>query len=93
MGAAEVEQFHTHLATDRSEDVRLVPARLDGEQALIADLLYGAGLRLIECMRLRVKDVDFGQNQIVVRYGKGGKGRLTMLPARHVEPLQRQRRG
>jgi len=74
------------------DEVRLILARLDGELASMAGLLYGAGLRLMECMRLRVKDVDFGQNQLVVRHGKGGKDRVTMLPARLVEPLQRQRR-
>jgi integron integrase len=74
------------------EEVRSVLGRLDGELALMAALLYGAGLRLMECMRLRVKDVDFAHNQIVVRHGKGGKDRVTMLPGRLVEPLQRQRR-
>ena len=47
----------------------------------MAVLLYGAGLRLMECCRLRVKDVDFATNQVVVRNGKGGKDRVTMLPA------------
>ena len=46
----------------------------------MAHLLYGAGLRLMECVRLRVKDVDFEMNQITVRYGKGKKDRVTMLP-------------
>jgi integron integrase len=48
---------------------------------LMAFLLYGAGLRLLECCRLRVKDIDFGANQVVIRDGKGSKDRLTMLPA------------
>lgn len=58
---------------------------------------YGAGLRLLECARLRVKDIDIARNQIVVRAGKGSKDRLTMLPAainadlmRHVESVRRQ---
>ena len=47
----------------------------------MAVLLYGAGLRLLECCRLRVQDVDFGSNQVVIRDGKGGKDRVTMVPA------------
>lgn len=56
---------------------------------LIASLLYGAGLRLIECVRLRVKDVDLDYRQVVVRDGKGHKDRVTMLPEAAVEPLRR----
>jgi integron integrase len=63
------------------EEVRSVLGRLDGVPRLMAVLLYGAGLRLLECCRLRVKDVDFATNQIVIRDGKGRKDRLTMLPA------------
>lgn len=66
-------------------------------RSLIVALLYGAGLRLSECLDLRVKDVDFGANQIVVRNGKGGKDRVTMLPAmvkgrlaRHLEAVRGQ---
>ena len=54
----------------------------------MASLLYGSGLRLMECLRLRVKDVDFGYRQILVRDGKGAKDRVTMLPAVVVEPLK-----
>jgi integron integrase len=54
----------------------------------MASLLYGAGLRLRECLKLRVKDIDFGYRQIVVRDGKGAKDRVTMLPAAVVEPLK-----
>ncbi|MDZ4344613.1 MAG: integron integrase [Candidatus Binatia bacterium] len=54
---------------------------LNGTEKIMATLLYGAGLRLMECCRLRVKDIDFSQNQIVVRAGKGDKDRYTMLPA------------
>jgi integron integrase len=134
MGAAEVEQFLSHLAVDRNvasstqnqalsailflyrevleielpwlenvqrakkpqrlpvvltrDQVRTVLARLDGRNRLMANLLYGAGLRLMECLRLRVKDVDFDYHQIIVRDGKGQKDRVTMLPDRVVEPLQ-----
>jgi integron integrase len=63
------------------EEVRSVLGKLDGVSRLMAFLLYGAGLRLLECCRLRVKDVDFGTNQITIRDGKGGKDRVTMLPA------------
>jgi len=63
------------------EEVRTVLGKLDGVPRLMAFLLYGAGLRLLECCRLRVKDVDFGTNQVVIRDGKGNKDRVTMLPA------------
>jgi integron integrase len=63
------------------EEVRAVLGQIHGVPRLMAFLLYGAGLRLLECARLRVKDIDPGRNQIVVRAGKGNKDRLTMLPA------------
>ena len=63
------------------DEVRAVIERLAGAPRLMACLLYGAGLRVLECCRLRVQDVDFGSNQIVVRAGKGDKDRTTMLPA------------
>jgi len=62
------------------DEIRAVLARLDGMPRLMACLLYGAGLRVLECCRLRVQDLDFGTNQIVVRGGKGDKDRVTMLP-------------
>ena len=61
------------------DEVRALIQRLDGAPRLMACLLYGAGLRVMECCRLRVHDVDFGSNQIVVRGGKGDKDRTTML--------------
>jgi integron integrase len=61
-------------------EVRTVVGELGGKYRLVARLLYGAGLRLLECMELRTKDVDFGRHEIVVRAGKGGKDRRTMLP-------------
>jgi len=134
MGAAEVEQFLTHLTVQGNvaastqnqalsallflykevlkvdmpwlsdvkrakkpprlpmvltvEEVKRVLARLDGQHGLMADLLYGAGLRLLECVRLRVKDVDFEMRQITVRDGKGEKDRVTMLPQSVAEPLR-----
>ena len=72
------------------DEVRLVLARLDGTPRLVAELLYGTGMRLLEGLSVRVQDVDFGLNQILVRDGKGGKDRRTMLPAALREPLQRQ---
>src|ERR1041384_5208856 len=127
MGAAEVEQFLTHLAVDgrvaastqnqalgallflyrdvleldlpwldgvvrakrperlpvvlNREEVAAVLRPLTGEPRLMASLLYGSGLRLLECCRLRIQDIDFARNQIVVRGGKGDKDRVTMLPA------------
>lgn len=63
---------------------------LSGTEYLMATLLYGSGMRLMECVRLRVQDVDFGYKQITVRDGKGEKDRRTLLPAKLIEPLQRQ---
>jgi integron integrase len=60
---------------------------LTGTEKIMATLLYGAGLRLMECCRLRVKDIDFSQNQIVIRAGKGDKDRYTMFPMAVKEPL------
>ena len=71
----------------REEVNRLLDA-LTGTHRLMAGLLYGSGLRLMECVRLRVKDVDFAHNQIVVRDGKGQKDRVTMLPQRFQQPLR-----
>ena len=62
------------------DEVKAVLANLTGDKRLMASLMYGAGLRLMECLRLRVQDVDFSRNEITVRDGKGAKDRLTMLP-------------
>jgi len=62
------------------DEAMAVLTRLDGDVRLMAGLMYGAGLRLSECLRLRVQDIDFERCEIVVRDGKGGKDRVTMLP-------------
>jgi integron integrase len=62
------------------EEARRVLQQLHGENQLMAELLYGSGLRLMECLRLRVKDIDFGYGQIIVRDGKGLRQRVTVLP-------------
>ena len=72
------------------EEVKAVLNQMRAETWLMASLLYGAGLRLMECVRLRVKDLDFARLQVTVREGKGGKDRITMLPPSLVEPLRRQ---
>ncbi len=73
----------------RAEVNRLM-SHLSGIHWLMAGLLYGAGLRLMECVRLRVKDVDFDQHHIIVRSGKGNKDRVTILPDRLVSDLKNQ---
>jgi integron integrase len=71
------------------DEVRQVLGRLKGRgvASLIISLLYGTGMRLLEALRLRVKDIDFGANQITVRGGKGDRDRVTMLPERLKRPL------
>ena len=70
------------------EEVSLVLERMEGTYSLMAHLLYGTGMRLMECCRLRVKDVDFRQREILIRDGKGGKDRVTLLPETLIKPLQ-----
>jgi integron integrase len=79
------------------EEVKAILGRMRGTPWLMASLMYGAGLRLLECARLRIKDVDFAMGEITVRDGKGRKDRVTMLPyvlraplAEHVERVKRQ---
>lgn len=72
------------------DEVRAVLGHLSGVHHLMASLLYGSGLRLMECLRMRVKDVDFGQNHILVRDGKGQKDRAVPLPASLHGPLTHQ---
>lgn len=72
------------------DEVKQILCRLDGVNHLIVSLLYGSGMRLMEGLRLRVKDIDFEYRQITVRDGKGQKDRMTMLPGTTIEPLKLQ---
>jgi integron integrase len=71
-------------------EARAVLAHLKGDYRLMAELLYGSGLRLMECLRLRIKDVDFGYHRITVRDGKGLRERVALLPQKLQRPLQAQ---
>jgi len=71
------------------EETKAVISQLKGSKWIAACLMYGAGLRLLECLRLRVQDIGFSANQITVRDGKGNKDRLTMLPEAVKRPLSR----
>ncbi len=73
------------------EEVHAILAHAHGPPQLLARLLYGTGMRLMESVRLRIKDVDFRRREIVVRHGKGGRDRVTMLPASLTEDLLAQR--
>jgi integron integrase len=79
-----------HLPTVLTrEEVKAIFTHLDGTYRIMASLLYGCGLRLNECLNLRIKDIDFGMNQITVRDAKGSKDRITMLPLSVKEILQK----
>lgn len=80
---------HVPVVLTRQE-VAAVLKNLSGTAYLAAALMYGSGLRLMECLRLRVKDIDFSYNQVWVRSGKGGKDRVTPLPATLKEPFTKQ---
>lgn len=71
-------------------EVREVLQHISGAPGLVCSLLYGTGMRLLEALRLRVKDLEFARREIVVREGKGNKDRVTVLPERLISPLQRQ---
>ncbi len=72
------------------EEVRNLLSQLNGYHWLMASLLYGSGLRLMECLRLRIKDLELERFEITVRHGKGGKDRVTMLPGKLIDPLKAQ---
>lgn len=77
------------VVMSRAEVARVLGS-LRGTMKLMASLLYGSGIRLEECLRLRVKDLDFAAHEVQIRQGKGRKDRSTVLPARLVEPLKTQ---
>ncbi|MEJ5277555.1 MAG: integron integrase [Thermogemmata sp.] len=83
--AVKPKRLPTVLSKD---EVRRVIAHLSGPHRLIAQLLYGSGLRLLECLRLRVKDIDFTYRTITVRDGKGQQDRITVLPDSLIAPLR-----
>jgi len=70
------------------DEVQRLLSKMSGITGLMAGLMYGSGFRLMECVRLRVKDIDFARHQVMVRDGKGQKDRVTMLPERFAGPLQ-----
>jgi len=69
------------------DEVKALLAQLSGVKWLMASLMYGAGLRLMECLRLRLQDIDFTRHEILVCDGKGAKDRITMLPESLKKPL------
>ena len=71
-------------------EVRAVLGRMDGLHGLMARLMYGTGMRITECLTLRVKDLELARGEIVVRHAKGGRDRITMLPSSLLEPLRGQ---
>lgn len=87
------KQSHRVPVVLTQDEVTAVLRHLTGTTWIMATLLYGAGLRLMECIRLRVQDVDFPSNQIVVRDGKGHQDRVTMLPHNVKAPLQQHLHG
>jgi integron integrase len=84
------EAAHSHTVVLSRDEVAALFGALDEHHLLICQLLYGAGLRLLECLSLRVKDLDFDRKTIVVRHGKGAKDRVVMLPSPLAEPLKSQ---
>src|SRR5258706_9762324 len=84
-------QKHLPTVLSRQEALAVID-QMSGLTRLMAQILYGSGLRLMECMRLRVKDVDFDNHQILVRDGKGEKDRATILPASLIPEIQRHLR-
>jgi len=85
MGSAEVEAFLTHLAVDAHVSASTQNQALQALLFLFANLLYGSGLRLMEALRLRVKDIVIERGEVIVREAKGGKDRITVLPTSIVD--------
>ncbi len=76
------------VCANEANEVRAILTQLSGIQWLMATLMYGAGLRVLECVQLRVKDINFDSRYILIRSGKGGKDRRTLLPDRVRDPLE-----
>jgi site-specific recombinase XerD len=87
-GLKRVQKHHRVPVVLTRDEVRTVLAHMSGTPRLMAELIYGAGLRVQECVTLRVKDVDLAAGSLSVRCGKGSKDRTTVLPGRLREPLQ-----
>lgn len=87
-GVARVRKKRRLPVVMTQAEVRHVLDRMDGVERLVAELMYGGGLRLMEALRLRVQDLDFAAHAITVRDGKGGKDRRTLLPRRIERPLR-----
>jgi len=88
-GLKRVQQRHRLPVVLTQDEVRACLSLMTGTCQLMAQLIYGAGLRVNECMEMRIKDIDFSAGTLTVRDGKGGKDRTTLLPQQLVEPLQR----
>lgn len=87
-GLKRVQARHRVPVVLTTEEVKRVLVQMQGTPRLLAEVMYGAGLRVNECVTLRVKDIDFGAKMITVRAGKGGKDRSTVLPDQLHKPLQ-----
>ena len=94
LGTNDIRDYLSHLAIQqkvsavfsRPEALQIL-SHLTGTHKLMGSLLYGTGMRLLECLRLRVKDIDFVYKQITIHDGKGEKDRVTMIPESLVQPL------
>lgn len=89
-GVERAKQIRKLPVVFTQREARAVLSFISGTNRIMAGILYGSGLRIMECLRLRAKDVDFARLQLTIRQGKGAKDRLTMLPKSLVEPLQLQ---
>jgi len=78
---------HLPIVLSRNE-VRMLFSQITGTNRLVAELLYGTGMRIMECLRLRVQDIDFDYKQIIVRSGKGNKDRVTVMPDLLIDVLR-----
>jgi len=89
-GATRAKKPSRLLVVLNADEAARLRKRFSGEKWLMASLLYGDGLRLLECLRLRVHDIEFDRREILVRNSKVGKDRVTVLPGSVVQPLRRQ---